>query len=731
MRLDPAQLPPGYASEAINMRFRNGIAETRLGSIVIPWLNKITAGEVQPWSVIYGAGAFRDPTTAAEYVLIAAEGNVYACQPNNPPRLLGLPSGVTVVTECRFQQAFDRVLLLRGYEDDPLEMRDITIGFVEIERNPVGTGTEPIPPALRSVHAANRVFLATDDDTLLASDILDYTNYSLLNNFRINQGSDDRMVQVEMFGPGTIVALKQRSIYRVDNVYGDLTAASLTRVTARYGCVAPESVVDCGGDLVWLSQEGVASLTLTSQNEIQAAQGTGPGRARMFSEPIQPLIERIQWRAAANAVGALWNDRYYLALPVDQAEMFGDEMIRGGSKTQTISVTAGNTYLFTVGTEGDSIVNGTETVDTSRQFVAQGSSVTLATSYFYTTDAMTASSLKRVYKNVNNVVAVYDFQNGEWSGYDQADGIAVKKFIKARYNGRERLFAATHDGYVRLYEEAYADRLSQPYVDLEVASLPAVGNTVEVNAGTTVTVTSSSGDTATTWGCDTLANARSNLWRETYSFRESAVSGWTSPNCRALPLPESAQAFAQVTGVRFTATNGVLPSILTTGTWATITEVVEQDIETTFVTRAYASPDGNWSKFTAAYVDVQTWAPNMTLEVLTDGVNEVETLVSGSTRDRTKYLRQDMANYDATNANNDFYAAYREDYSIQPTSSSYEFTPGDDVYGHLHQESRLQQSANALGRSARVKLTNSTGRVRVMAAAVAMRENPVNAGVMG
>jgi hypothetical protein len=41
MRLEPASLEPGYCSEAINMRFRDGIAETRLGSVVVPWLNRL------------------------------------------------------------------------------------------------------------------------------------------------------------------------------------------------------------------------------------------------------------------------------------------------------------------------------------------------------------------------------------------------------------------------------------------------------------------------------------------------------------------------------------------------------------------------------------------------------------------------------------------------------------------------------------------------------------------
>ncbi len=319
MRMDPSQLEEGWVSEAINARFRNGIAETRLGSMVTPWLNKISGGNVQPWSAVYGAGVFRDPNDAREYVLLAAEGQVYACQPNNPPFLLTLPAGVSITTSCRFQQAFDVVLLLRGFDDAPLVMTGIVTGFQAVEPAPTGTGLEPIPNALRSVYAANRVFIADNNDGILASDILDYTHYSLTNNYRINQGSDDRIVNLEMFGSGTIVALKGRSVYRVDNVYGDLAAASLSRVTSRYGCVAAESVVDCGNDILWLSQEGVASLTLTERNEIQAAQGALSGKYRMFSEDIQPLIERINWRYASAAVGAVWNDRYYLALPVDQA----------------------------------------------------------------------------------------------------------------------------------------------------------------------------------------------------------------------------------------------------------------------------------------------------------------------------------------------------------------------------------------------------------------------------
>ena len=40
MRLDPALLSPGVASEAKNKRFVNGSAQTRPGVVIMPWGNK-------------------------------------------------------------------------------------------------------------------------------------------------------------------------------------------------------------------------------------------------------------------------------------------------------------------------------------------------------------------------------------------------------------------------------------------------------------------------------------------------------------------------------------------------------------------------------------------------------------------------------------------------------------------------------------------------------------------
>ena len=132
MRLDPSMLQSGYVSLAKNCRFRNGIAETRRGSIIPPWMNNISGGSVLPWGTVYGIGLFSDPVTLNDYSLIAANGNVYYTTENATPAAITLPAGVTITSNVTFVQAFDTVVMFRGLDDEPLAMTSIAAGFTAI-----------------------------------------------------------------------------------------------------------------------------------------------------------------------------------------------------------------------------------------------------------------------------------------------------------------------------------------------------------------------------------------------------------------------------------------------------------------------------------------------------------------------------------------------------------------------------------------------------------------------
>ncbi|MBK8001734.1 MAG: hypothetical protein IPK15_24280 [Verrucomicrobia bacterium] len=333
---------------------------------------------------------------------------------------------------------------------------------------------------------------------------------------------------------------------------------------------------------------------------------------------------------------------------------------------------------------------------------------------------------------------VYDFLNQAWAGYDEAPGFAVRDFYRFTYNGAVRLFALTHDGYWVLYEEDFEDQLPVPYTDVTISALPTSGS-IRVNSGTTVSVSGLTDNSGTNWGAGAdSSTAAFNLYADTAGvggFASNPLSGgWTAPNTMPVPIGLS---LAGPTGIRFYATNGVIPSVVTTGTptWWTVAEVATQGITSRLVTRGYGSDvnalaDANW-----LLVDLQTWAPSYSITVRSPGVNEEQRIASAVTKDRTAYYEpSDAAAFELDNDNGDFLAPYRQDYSVllgDGTGAAADFavhTLAGGVPVDLHQEHRTTERVNMQGRHAQVVIENTTGRIRVMAVAMEIDEEQFNAG---
>jgi|GEM_PF-1739293 len=863
-RLEPHALPPGYVSDAVNCRFRNGVVETRKGYVKLPWLNKantttITISSItrasstatvttasnhglatnsiavisgatqteyngafiatvtgattftytvtgtpatpatgspvlkkfnqQPWGTVYGVGQFSDPNTGADYMLIAADGNVYASIDNREPFSINLPAGVTITTNVTFVQAFDTVVMFRGADSAPLSMGDITVGFEAISETPTtitrsGTtatvttpqdhgfssgdsvaisgcdqseyngsktvavtgaraftysvsgspaspatgdirvnsdGTEPIPNAERGLFLNNRLVIPNDEDEIAVSDFNSYTKYlPVVSELRVNTGSSDALVALSKFNDTTVIAFKGHSVYALTNFYADLAALQLDQITDKFGLVAAESVAHCGSDLLFLSQMGVMSLRQTEQNKIQ-------GVSIPLSDPIQPLIDRINWTYASRAQAAYWDNKYYLAVPLDDAELLGPERLTGTrfplSQTITIPVTSGATYRFTKTENETSITNGSDTYTRSVDFVASGSSVTVNG----VEDVQAQGSLQQLYVGVNNAIFVYDFLNRAWSGHDEADGLSVKKFHVRKYQGVDRLFVVRDDGWVVLYEEDFQDVVAAPYVDVTVATVASNGDTIRVNTGATITASGAANGATNMQVAGTLAGQVDRLWSTNgYGYSPSSASGvWESPN--TLPV------LVGTTGVRFYATNGILPVVSVTGSWGTVSETTVQEIVSSVTTRGY-TPDGgeSLSDFDWLSLDVQTWKPNYSVELLADGPYETKTVHSGITKSRSRYTIFGRADYDTTNTNLDHATDHREDYSILlGTGSSHaaSFKLGtSSVDVGRHQETREQFKVRKRGRSARVKINSTQGRFRLMSVKLENRKAQSKAG---
>lgn len=724
MRLDPALLPPGYCSLAVNLRFEAGLPQTRKGRAIVPWLNKITAGNVGPFGVIHGRGNFRDPVTRLRYTLFAADGGIYRALANNAPTAMTLPAGVTLSGTVRFTQAFNRVFCHRGFDLPTLEFTGETGEWRFIEDAPAGTGLTVMQNVERSLFVSDRLFTLQQDDEVGASDIGEPRYYvPLVQEMAVKQGSADDLVALAKHGKNTIIALKDQSLHAIYGVYGNLGSLQQNELTDEFGCVAPDAVTRVGNELWILSQIGLVAIEEHAANENQSflriktrTNEAGEQVPVRISAPLQPLFDRINWQYVHLARSAHVGTKYYLALPIDRAEVLGPEIAATGATQNSTSfarkVVAGKTYRYTQGANdvGGSLTNGTETLTTSGDFVAQGTSVTIARAPGPAGPAVITASLRHLEKGVLNVIAVYDQENSAWSGYDEADGFAVRDLWVDNYLGRERLFVTDHDGFNLLYEETSEDHLPVPYVDVVVNTLPAVGNTIQVNGGTTVTATALSQNGGSGWGCSTLALARADLFADQNGNGYGNNSAWTAPDTQGVEIAN---------GVRFYSTTGMLPSIVTSGSWASFTYGKTAPIRTTFRSRGYTLPASSRVRGHRLTVNWQTWSPKLSVNLLRPGVNETTALLTDQTRDRTHYTRPaHTADYVLDNTNGDHDTPYREDYSVKfgpggaaaGETESIDLDASGGVAFNLKQESRYNRRLAGLrDRAVQVEILNTLG----------------------
>lgn len=709
MRGKPSVLGPGEVALAINCRFREGVPETRRGSVKLPWLNQITGSTAIAWNSVQGPGHFVD-ADKNQWTLLAVNGGVQATLPHNGPHTVPLPAGVTLGDGVQFLQFGRTVLLLRGAAGDPLQATDPETGFGPVPA-PSVPGMSAMPQAIRGVVAGDRVWLVTTDNEVWASDLLDHTTYHPLNQFNVGDGADE-IVTLALFGQTSIIVFLKKSVYRLTEILnpdpsGLLSSTTAPRVTARYGCLAAASVVDLGNDLAWWCQDGVALLSLTTQGEIQVAQGQQ--WPPMFSNEIQPLIDRVRGDYAGGITAELAEGRLYIAVPLDAAEIIGPEEVDGRriGTTAPLLAVAGATYRFRKGAAGDTVIDYDKgiTYTESTDFVA-GSSMDYQ-------NLSGLASITRVYKGVNNAILVYDFKAvvPGWQGHDEADQVLFPKyFFRREYNGRERLFYLNGDGWATMYEEGPEDALGFPFADVTVSAPVQTGNTINVNgAGAVTAVSANFNPGGNQWGngLGDISIAAGNLYLNS-AIGYGAPGTWPATFVRAYALgPASAPA-----GVRFISSDGRRPAIVTTGAWATVVLHQWQPIRTEMLSRGYATP-ARLERKTARKLQVlvETWEPAYSVALLSEGVKDERQFVTGQTRSRTRYAWPfDRQAWLRTNVNNDFDTPGREDYSLNLSTP---FKLGDGLGVELHQEAEHDITVRGRARAHQVRLINETGLLRV------------------
>ncbi len=188
-------------------------------------------------------------------------------------------------------------------------------------------GTSPtecdFPPTSTAIYHKNRIYCKYSRDEIAVSDYLPDENGNwkfdlTIQALTINQGDEQEIVGFHPWTRDEILVFKTNSIYAAkfaDNTSSPdiILAESYVRtLTYDIGCVAKRSVANISGYVFFLSRKGV--YRLEPQLDTNLLANTAP-----MSIGIQKYIDRINQNYVKNAVGTVFNGRYYLAVPLDNS----------------------------------------------------------------------------------------------------------------------------------------------------------------------------------------------------------------------------------------------------------------------------------------------------------------------------------------------------------------------------------------------------------------------------
>lgn len=319
-RDNPIAIPAGYVSRSENMRMDRGMLTVRKG------LERLTEGGLINQTV-YGSGVYIN-SSGQELIVVCLTSSLYTYNPDTAVLTgpINYPAGQTITDAdvVTVFQAMGHVYITRGYSLRPFEY-DYVAGSV-ITLPSVG---HQFPNCVNGLYYGNRIIVQDSVDSVAVSHYLDQTNFNQSDIFRINDGGNDTLVAVCPWTLNEFVVFMRNSVFYVSvgsgnyNTGDDIAAdAYLKSLASDIGCASKRSVVQAGGSILFLSDNGVYVLN---------PQAAGPGTTNTpegmrlltlsepLSAPIDDVIQRINRSYVHRAVATYWENRYYLAVPLDSS----------------------------------------------------------------------------------------------------------------------------------------------------------------------------------------------------------------------------------------------------------------------------------------------------------------------------------------------------------------------------------------------------------------------------
>jgi hypothetical protein len=174
------------------------------------------------------------------------------------------------------------------------------------------------PSGLRLIRQfTNRLFAVgtgANRNTLYASDILDAEIWKSTNSIIVGGDDGEDIIAIQPFFDFELIVFKPNKIYLVTVDPTSTTASGWTvrLINDKIGCQAAGSAIFTNKDVFFLSNDGIRSVVRSAADDFYTV---GP----TLSEQVKNVIARINRNYIGDANGAFHNNRYYLALPLDNS----------------------------------------------------------------------------------------------------------------------------------------------------------------------------------------------------------------------------------------------------------------------------------------------------------------------------------------------------------------------------------------------------------------------------
>ena len=107
-----------------------------------------------------------------------------------------------------------------------------------------------------------------------------------------------------------MILLNRNSLHLIAGTQGSLKDTVVKELTREIGCLAQKSVATQGNRILFLSDNGIYMLSFVDEYNLR-------GVEKPLSEKIQPFMDRLNKSLADRSVAKYFNNRYYIAVPLD------------------------------------------------------------------------------------------------------------------------------------------------------------------------------------------------------------------------------------------------------------------------------------------------------------------------------------------------------------------------------------------------------------------------------